>query len=350
MNSVLAVLILGGIILFHELGHFIFAKLSGIEVTEFSLGMGPRLLSLKKGETRYSLKLLPFGGSCAMLGEDEDAEGDRAFNNKPVLNRIAVVAGGPLFNFLLAFLLSLVIVGCAGGFYEPVVVGVEKGYPAEQAGILPGDVITKVDHRSVHSYRDLTPYLTAHPHQDVTITWKHTDENGKTEKRSAKITPVYIDRTGQSMIGVRFDATLQRITNPVQLVVQSVYEVEHWIGYVFDSIHLMFVGKVTADDISGPVGIVTTIDHTVEQAASAGKTVVAVVLMNFAVLLSANLGVMNLLPLPALDGGRLVFLIIEAIRRKPIDREKEGTIHAAGMIVLLVLMVFILFNDVRKLL
>lgn len=350
MNSVLAVLILGGIILFHELGHFIFAKLSGIEVTEFSLGMGPRLLSLKKGETRYSLKLLPFGGSCAMLGEDEDAEGDRAFNNKPVLNRIAVVAGGPLFNFLLAFLLSLVIVGCAGGFYEPVVVGVEKGYPAEQAGILPGDVITKVDHRSVHSYRDLTPYLTAHPHQDVTITWKHTDENGKTEKRSAKITPVYIDRTGQSMIGVRFDATLQRITNPVQLVVQSVYEVEHWIGYVFDSIHLMFVGKVTADDISGPVGIVTTIDHTVEQAASAGKTVVAVVLMNFAVLLSANLGVMNLLPFPALDGGRLVFLIIEAIRRKPIDREKEGTIHAAGMIVLLVLMVFILFNDVRKLL
>ena len=350
MNSVLAVLILGGIILFHELGHFIFAKLSGIEVTEFSLGMGPRLLSLKKGETRYSLKLLPFGGSCAMLGEDEDAEGDRAFNNKPVLNRIAVVAGGPLFNFLLAFLLSLVIVGCAGGFYEPVVVGVEKGYPAEQTGILPGDVITKVDHRSVHSYRDLTPYLTAHPHQDVTITWKHTDENGKTEKRSAKITPIYIDRTGQSMIGVRFDATLQKITNPVQLVVQSVYEVEHWIGYVFDSIHLMFVGKVTADDISGPVGIVTTIDHTVEQAASAGKTVVAVVLMNFAVLLSANLGVMNLLPLPALDGGRLVFLIIEAIRRKPIDREKEGTIHAAGMIVLLVLMVFILFNDVRKLL
>ena len=327
MNSVLAVLILGGIILFHELGHFIFAKLSGIEVTEFSLGMGPRLLSLKKGETRYSLKLLPFGGSCAMLGEDEDAEGDRAFNNKPVFNRIAVVAGGPLFNFLLAFLLSLVIVGCAGGFYEPVVVGVEKGYPAEQVGILPGDVITKVNHRSVHSYRDLTPYLTAHPHQDVTITWKHTDENGKTEKRSAKITPVYIDRTGQ-----------------------SVYEVEHWIGYVFDSIHLMFVGKVTADDISGPVGIVTTIDHTVEQAASAGKTVVAVVLMNFAVLLSANLGVMNLLPLPALDGGRLVFLIIEAIRRKPIDREKEGTIHAVGMIVLLVLMVFILFNDVRKLL
>ena len=350
MNSVLAVLILGGIILFHELGHFIFAKLSGIEVTEFSLGMGPRLLSLKKGETRYSLKLLPFGGSCAMLGEDEDAEGDRAFNNKPVFNRIAVVAGGPLFNFLLAFLLSLVIVGCAGSFYEPVVVGVEKGYPAEQVGILPGDVITKVNHRSVHSYRDLTPYLTAHPHQDVTITWMHTDENGKTEKRSAKITPVYIDRTGQSMIGVRFDATLQKITNPAQLVIQSVYEVEHWIGYVFDSIHLMFVGKVTADDISGPVGIVTTIDHTVEQAASAGKTVVAVVLMNFAVLLSANLGVMNLLPLPALDGGRLVFLIIEAIRRKPIDREKEGMIHAVGMIVLLVLMVFILFNDVRKLL
>ena len=326
MNIVLAVLILGGIILFHELGHFIFAKLSGIEVTEFSLGMGPRLLSFVKGETRYSLKLLPFGGSCAMLGEDEDAEGDRAFNNKPVFNRIAVVFGGPLFNFILAFLLSLVIVGCAGGFYEPVVMGVEEGYPA------------------------LSPYLTAHPHQDVTITWKHTDENGKTEKRSAKITPVYNDKTGQSMIGVRFEAKLQKITNPVQLLVQSVYEVEHWIYYVFDSFHMIFAGRVSADDISGPVGIVTTIDQTVEQAAPAGNTVVAMVLVNFAILLSANLGVMNLLPLPALDGGRLVFLIIEAIRRKPIDREKEGMVHAAGMFLLLALMVFIMFNDVRKLL
>ena len=350
MNIVLAVLILGGIILFHELGHFIFAKLSGIEVTEFSLGMGPRLLSFVKGETRYSLKLLPFGGSCAMLGEDEDAEGDRAFNNKPVFNRIAVVFGGPLFNFILAFLLSLVIVGCAGGFYEPVVMGVEERYPAEQAGILTGDVIIKVDHRAVHSYRDLSPYLTAHPHQDVTITWKHTDENGKTEKRSAKITPVYNDKTGQSMIGVRFEAKLQKITNPVQLLVQSVYEVEHWIYYVFDSFHMIFAGRVSADDISGPVGIVTTIDQTVEQAAPAGNTVVAMVLVNFAILLSANLGVMNLLPLPALDGGRLVFLIIEAIRRKPIDREKEGMVHAAGMFLLLALMVFIMFNDVRKLL
>ena len=191
---------------------------------------------------------------------------------------------------------------------------------------------------------------TAHPHQDVTITWKHTDENGKTEKKSAKITPVYNDKTGQSMIGVRFEAKLQKITNPVQLLVQSVYEVEHWIYYVFDSFHMIFAGRVSADDISGPVGIVTTIDQTLEQAAPAGNTVVAMVLVNFAILLSANLGVMNLLPLPALDGGRLVFLIIEAIRRKPIDREKEGMVHAAGMFLLLALMVFIMFNDVRKLL
>jgi regulator of sigma E protease len=132
--------------------------------------------------------------------------------------------------------------------------------------------------------------------------------------------------------------------------VQSVYEVEHWIYYVFDSFHMIFAGRVSADDISGPVGIVTTIDQTVEQAAPAGNTVVAMVLVNFAILLSANLGVMNLLPLPALDGGRLVFLIIEAIRRKPIDREKEGMVHAAGMFLLLALMVFIMFNDVRKLL
>ena len=130
------------------------------------------------------------------------------------------------------------------------------------------------------------------------------------DHRLIKATGTAYDKTGQSMIGVRFEAKLQKITNPVQLLVQSVYEVEHWIYYVFDSFHMIFAGRVSADDISGPVGIVTTIDQTVEQAAPAGNTVVAMVLVNFAILLSANLGVMNLLPLPALDGGRLVFLIM----------------------------------------
>ena len=150
------------------------------------------------------------------------------------------------------------------------------------------------------------------------------------------------------MIGVRFEAKLQKITNPVQLLVQSVYEVEHWIYYVFDSFHMIFAGRVSADDISGPVGIVTTIDQTVEQAAPAGNTVVAMVLVNFAILLSANLGVMNLLPLPALDGGRLVFILIEAVRGKPVDREKEGYIHFAGFVLLMLFMVFVLYNDVIK--
>ena len=150
------------------------------------------------------------------------------------------------------------------------------------------------------------------------------------------------------MIGVRFEAKLQKITNPVQLLVQSVYEVEHWIYYVFDSFHMIFAGRVSADDISGPVGIVTTIDQTVEQAAPAGNTVVAMVLVNFAILLSANLGVMNLLPLPALDGGRLVFLIVEALRGKPVPRDKEGFVHMIGFVILMGIMVLVMFNDFAR--
>jgi len=151
------------------------------------------------------------------------------------------------------------------------------------------------------------------------------------------------------LMGVRFDGASKPVSSAGQLMVQSVYEVKYWIQYVFDAFYMMFHGEVSLNDLSGPVGIVTAIDDTVDQVVPYGSAVVILTLINFCILLSANLGVMNLLPIPALDGGRLVFLLIEAVRGKPIDKEKEGMVHMAGMMLLMALMVIVLFNDVRKL-
>lgn len=348
MSFVAAVLIFGIIIMIHEFGHFLFAKLNGIGVIEFSLGMGPRLYSFEKGGTRYSIKILPFGGSCMMLGEDEENSDQSAFNNKSVWARISVVAAGPIFNFLLAFLLSMVIVGLTG--YQPAtVMEVMDGYPAKEAGLLPGDLITEINGRNIHSKDDITLYIQTHAGKTIPVEYKRADGNGGVERRSAVIVPQYSEEDGGYLMGVRFDGVAKPVSGLGQLLVHSAYEVKYWIQYVFDAFYMMFHGEVSLNDLSGPVGIVTTIDDTVDQVIPYGRTVVILTLINFCILLSANLGVMNLLPIPALDGGRLVFLFIEAVRGKPIDKEKEGMVHMAGMMLLMALMVLVLFNDVRKL-
>ena len=348
MSFVAAVLIFGIIIMIHEFGHFLFAKLNGIGVIEFSLGMGPRLYSFEKGGTRYSIKILPFGGSCMMLGEDEENSDQSAFNNKSVWARISVVAAGPIFNFLLAFLLSMVIVGLTG--YQPAtVMEVMDGYPAKEAGLLPGDLITEINGRNIHSKDDITLYIQTHAGKTITVEYKRADGNGGVERRSAVIVPQYSEEDGGYLMGVRFDGVAKPVSGLGQLLVHSAYEVKYWIQYVFDAFYMMFHGEVSLNDLSGPVGIVTTIDDTVDQVIPYGRTVVILTLINFCILLSANLRVMNLLPIPALDGGRLVFLFIEAVRGKPIDKEKEGMVHMAGMMLLMALMVLVLFNDVRKL-
>lgn len=348
MSMIIAVLMLGIIIMIHEFGHFLFAKLNGIGVIEFSLGMGPRVFSFEKGGTRYSFKILPFGGSCMMLGEDENETDEHAFNNKSVWARMSVIVAGPAFNFILAFLLSMILVG-ATGYSTAQLNGVMDGFPAQAAGLQAGDVITSVNGRKVHSYLDVNMYLFTHSQKEVEVTWKRRDPSGKTQTHSANLVPAYSEENKQYMIGVQFDATPRQVEHVGQLVVQGVYEVQYWIHYVFDTFYMMFHGQVSMNDISGPVGIVTVIDSSVDEASPFGIGAVMLMLVNLTILLSANLGVMNLLPIPALDGGRLVFLIVEAVRGKPIDKEKEGMVHMAGMMVLLAIMVLIMFNDVRKL-
>ncbi len=355
MSIVTAILVFGLIILIHEFGHFLFAKLSGIGVVEFSIGMGPRLLSFVKGGTRYSIKVLPFGGSCMMLGEDEDDSDPKAFQNKPVWARIAVVAAGPVFNFILAFILGVIIVR-ATGYDSPQLVGVQEGFPAQEQGLRAGDIITRMNRERVVVYRDITLYMMLHPGETVKVEYirpPQTEADGKKtaeEKRTAVITPKYSEETGTYMLGIMVNSSYQPVKGLGETLKYGAYEVLYVMKMTIRSIAMIFRGQVGMRDMAGPVRLVSIIDETVEETLPYGWETVLLTLASLSVLLSANLGVMNLLPIPALDGGRLVFLLIEALTGKPVDREKEGMVHMAGMVFLMGLMLLVLFNDITILL
>lgn len=343
MKIILALLIFSLIVLFHEFGHFLLAKRGGIAVTEFSLGMGPRILSKQIGETRYSWKLLPFGGSCMMVGEDGDSDDENAFGKKSVWTRISVVAAGPIFNFILAFFLSLFIIGSIG-YDAPDVVAVADGYPAAEAGIQPGDRILQMNHTKIHVYREVSLYVQTHQGETVTVTYERDGE------RHAVTLEPKLSESGTYLLGFRGSGVRTK-GNIFQTVWYSAYEVKYWISTTLQSLGMMFRGRVSADDISGPVGIVNTIGNTYEASKQDGGFYVWLNMLNISILLSANLGVMNLLPIPALDGGRLVFLFLEVIRRgKRIDPEKEGMVHFVGLMLLMALMLVVMFNDFRNIL
>lgn len=427
MKILIAIIIFSAIILFHEFGHFLLAKMNGIGVIEFSLGMGPRLFSFKKGETKYSLKLFPIGGSCAMVGEDTaDEDTPNAFNHAPVWGRISVVAAGPVFNFLLAFLLALIIVGFMG--YDPAeVVSVSEGSNAETAGLMEGDIITEYDGYHIDLAKDLYVYsylnsltegepvtvkvsrngetktITYEPDVNVRylLGFNRSDANSMVVESLISGMPLeeagvqagdvitaingtriadgteydeYIaehplsdesieityERNGLEytveitpreyrtpVLGFSYNLGYEK-TSGTGILKYGFLEVKYMVRTTLLSLKELVTGGLGVDDLSGPVGVVDAIGTTYEESKSEGALILWMNLLNMAVLLSANLGVMNLLPLPALDGGRLVFLIVEAIRRKPINREFEGMVHFAGLMLLMVLMVFVMYNDIIK--
>lgn len=341
MSIIIALLVFSVIIIVHEFGHFLFAKKNGVTVVEFSLGMGPRLFSFEAGGTQYSLKLLPFGGSCMMLGEDEEDQGEGTFGSKSVWARMSVIAAGPVFNFLLAFVMALFIVGSIG-YDAPILLGVSEGTPAAEAGLQAGDRITKMNGKTIRLWRQVQNYSLFHG--DKTVIFQY-ERDGKTYE--ATVTPTLTD--GKYRYGIRGNVNLTRQkTGPVDTLKYSAYEVYYWIDTTLSSLGMLLRGGVSMNDMSGPVGVVDAIGNTYEESRSDGAFYVWLNLLNIAILLSANLGVMNLLPIPALDGGRLVFLIAEAIRQKRVDPELEAKIHLTGLMLLLVLMVVVMFNDVRK--
>ena len=351
-----AVVVLGGIILFHEFGHYLLARLNGIAVLEFSVGFGPRLLSWvsKKTGIRYSLKLLPLGGSCAMLGEfgeDEDEKEEVpdlkgvSFFDKGPLAKMAVIAAGPIFNFILAFVFSLVILSWAG--IDPAVIaGTSEGMPAETAGLKEGDVITKLDGRKIHLSREISMYLMTAGQDPVQVEYRRYDETSSSwTTEHTVIQPEFKD--GRYYLGVILQGHRDAPESLVQVLQYSVYEVRYWILTVIDSLKMIVGGKVTTNDIAGPVRIVTIIDQTVEENTQYGFVTVVMNLLNLMVMFSANLGVMNLLPFPALDGGRLVFLFWELVTGHPVSQRIEGAVNMTGMALLMTFMVFVVLNDLR---
>ena len=341
MSIVIALLVFSVIILFHEFGHFLLAKLNKITVVEFSLGMGPRLISFEADGTRYSWKLLPFGGSCMMLGEDGEEEEEGSFGSKSVWARMSVIAAGPIFNFILAFIMALFIVGNLG-YDVPVLLNVTEGMPAADAGLQAGDRIVKMNGKRIHLYREVQNYSMFHQGETVVFQYERDGELHETT-----VTPELAN--GSYKYGIGGNINYRQKTNVLETLEYSAYEVYYWIDTTVSSLGLLFKGGVQLDDMSGPVGVVDAIGTTYQESRDEGAFYVWMNLLNIAILLSANLGVMNLLPIPALDGGRLAFLIVEAIRRKRVEPELEAKIHFAGMMLLMLLMVVVMFNDVKKL-
>ena len=341
MGIILAIIVFGLIIFVHELGHFLLAKINGIRVDEFSIGMGPRLFSFVRGETRYSLKLLPIGGSCMMGEDDVNDVGEGSFNSKSVWARISVVAAGAIFNFILALIFSMIVVGYTG-YDEPVIYGVIEEFPAEAAGMQAGDRIVKMNNKKINIWREVTYYNMFHQGETVDLVYERDGE-----RHEVTITPKQ-DEDGSYLLGVTSPGELKE-ANLLTALQYGVYEVRFWISTTIESLKMLVTGAVGMDQLSGPVGIVDVVDETYQQSKDYGIVVVIMQMLNIGILISANLGVMNLLPLPALDGGRLVFLIIEAIRGKRVSPEKEGWVHGIGMILLLALMAFVLFNDIKRL-
>lgn len=351
LTIIVFILVFSVVVIAHELGHFLIAKLNGIRVVEFAIGMGPALIKFTKGETKYVLRLLPLGGACMFEGEDgiyseknEDGKPQQkqegAFNEANVWARIATVFAGPFFNIILAFLLSLIVVGFSGST-KPTISSLMSGYPAQQAGLQVGDVITKIDGERIYLQGEVTLISSLNQGESLKVEYLRG-----ADKYETLLIPQFSEEDQRYYMGFTIGEHVD--CSGISLLKYSAYEVRYWLKATVKSLIMLVQGKLSSDDLSGPVGIAVTIDETIEVTKPYGLPTVVLTMINFAVLLSVNLGVMNLLPIPALDGGRLLFLLFEVVRGKPIPPEKEGVVHFVGFVALMLLMVFVMYNDIAR--
>lgn len=338
LTIIAAILIFALLIFIHELGHFIMAKATGIRVLEFALGMGPKLVKFQKGETLYSIRAFPIGGFCAMEGEDTNSDDPHALNNKPAWARLLVLVAGAFMNILLGFVLLCLMIGSQPQVATTVVGNVENGSAAYEAGLRTGDEIRKIDGARTHLYDD--------------IMWETAGKNGEetnfTVRRDGEELDIPIrprESGGKYVYGFSGSAA----DNSFGLTVKNAYYGTFFYSkLIIESLFDLITGEVKITQLSGPIGIVSEIGSAVQEAVKPGG-VGLLQLLNLAVLLTINLGIFNLLPIPALDGGRILFVLVEIVRRKPLPPEKEGMVHMIGFAALILLSIFIAFMDVMKL-
>jgi regulator of sigma E protease len=340
MTIVIALIIIAVLILAHEWGHFMAARRIGIPVYEFSLGFGRKLLSTKKNGVEYSLRLIPLGGFVRMAGEEPgDMNNPDGFNTRKPLEKIAVAFSGPFMNFVLAvfiFIYSFAVLGVAQPMNDAVVGEILKGKPADSAGLQTNDRILAVNGKSVGNWNEFVDMIKNNA-VGVPLEVK-VDRGGATSNITLK--SIQDESTGKPIVGVYPQVKFEKqgILNSIKLGIIQTYQMS---VLLLSGLGMLFTGAASASDLAGPVGIT----NMVGEAARGGM----VYLLSFAAFLSINLGIINLLPIPALDGSRIVFALVEAVRRKPLDPEKEGFIHLLGFLFLMLIIVFATYNDILRL-
>ena len=330
MTIIYALIMVCILIFVHELGHFIAAKACGVKVNEFALGMGPAIYQRKKGETTYSLRIIPMGGYCAMEGEDEESTDERAFNNQPALQKSIILVAGAAMNVLTAVILMIVVTFCSG--VPTTTIGhVIEHSPAEAAGIMAKDKIVRVDDTIVDNWDQFTHYVDDKNKGDVI---KVTVERGGKDV----LIPVEIaaQKSGDKYIGINAYSEKYKAA----ALIEGPKATWDMTKDMFSILRDLVSGDVSAKELSGPVGIV----YMVDKSASAG----IITFIYFMALISLNLAVVNLLPFPALDGGRLIFVIIRKVTGKAITDNMEAVVHMVGMVCLLALMLYVTWQDILR--
>ena len=345
-----AILIFSFLIFIHEFGHFITAKLSGVQVNEFAMFMGPAIWKKQKGETLYSIRCIPIGGYCAMEGEDEDTENPRSFQKAAWWKRLCILLAGAFMNFVTGVVIITIVLSCAKAYVIPQIAEVEQWSTVNcENGLQPGDTILEFNGKDIDIYQDFALATTLLPDGKYDILVERNGQEVLLSDVPMERKPVqYPDGSTAMLYGISFSAaetTAASVPGRIWPTAMS------YVDSVIVSLKMLFSGQAALSDMSGPVGIV---DLMTETAAAADSTATALLsMLDIGGLIAINLAVMNLLPIPALDGGRVVCLLIttavEAVTKKKIDPKYEGYFHGAGMILLLGLMAVIMFKDIWNL-
>ncbi len=347
LNILLFIFILGVIVAVHEFGHFIFAKIMGVYVYEYAIGMGPKLFSFKpkNSETVYSIRAVPLGGFCSLAGEDtefdddEKVPKDRRLQSKKPWQRFFIMFMGPGFNFLLTIVVIFFVSLFVGSrSTTPIIRNMSADSAIAQAGIENGDKIVKIDGHSIYTYDDIKLVLTLSDSKEKTA-FVVEKKDGK--EITYKVTPKKekVDKTTRYVYGINTEG--EKTTGIGNAVKYTFVKTGYYFREMFTTLGALFTGKVSVKELSGPVGIYSIVGKSAKNGISN-----LFLLMAF---LSLNVGFLNLLPLPAFDGGHILFILIELVRRKPVNPKVENIIHTVGLCLLLLLMVYVTINDIFRL-
>lgn len=337
ISILITIIILSALTVSHEFGHYLFARLCGVEVSEFAVGFGPKLFTRRGKNTSFTLKMVPLGGSCSMKGEKPGETDPGSYYAKKPWQRTLIIFAGPLFNFITALILAFVLIAI-NGTNPPVITYVDEKSPAYAAGLREGDTVTGINGASVTLGKDVS-LLTA---------------VGEFDGESV----ISVTRDGADAAVYAYDGSLGfetyasrafDIREPLINIRETFREMAYYIRSVFLSLRMLFTGKAGIRDLAGPVGIVSIVDKNLEMARPYGASAAVSLILTLSALFSANLGVFNLLPLPMLDGGRIVEIGIEKLRGKPFSVKTQKRISYAGTGLLIALMGFVLVSDVIKL-